>query len=67
MTTELFIIRHWDGFDGTWMDVSPAMTFTQAHEVWEGLTNGGTRNTQYNDIDYYQIFPADTQMLWRAK
>lgn len=27
----------------------------------------GTKHTQYSHIDYYEIFPADTRMLYSSE
>lgn len=66
MTEELFVVRLWDGFDYCWMDVSEPVLKEEAQKVLNEKTENGTKNTCYSDIDYYAIFPADTQMLFRA-
>jgi hypothetical protein len=62
--TGLYIVRHYDGFDRDWMDVSEPVDEQRAREIWMESTDGGTRNTSYNDIDYYAIFPSDTRMVY---
>jgi len=61
---ELFIVRLYDGFDNQWIDVSEPLTKAEAQKVWDKKTGNGSKNTSYNDIDYYRIFPADTKMLF---
>lgn len=60
----LFIVRLWDGMDGTWMDVSDAVSAEEANAIWNEKTSQGTKHARYQDIDYYRIFPAETVMLW---
>ena len=60
-----FIVRHWDGMDGVWTDVSDgSLDADGALALWEGHTAVGTRNIDFRQIDYYRIFPADSVMLW---
>ena len=63
----LFIVRLYDGFDNEWIDVSEAVSQKEAEKIWNGKTNNGTKNYCYGDIDYYAIFPSNTQMLFRPK
>jgi hypothetical protein len=65
--TKLFIVRHYDGFDNDWMDVSKPVSKEKADKIWLEKTCNGTRNTKYADIDYYRIFPADTVMVFSQK
>lgn len=60
---EQFIVRLWDMFDG-WIDVKGPCSKEEAEEFWNEKTDNGTHNTQYNDGDYWKIFPADTQMYF---
>lgn len=60
----LWVVRHWDGMDGSWMDVSKAVMPEAALRVWFEKTEGGNKATSFNDIDYYRIFPASTSMKW---
>lgn len=62
---EQFIVRHYDGMDNVWMDVSTAVSKEEADRIWNERTKGGTQNTKFGDIDYYRIFPAETVMLFR--
>lgn len=63
MTKEpLFIVRLWDGFDGEWMDVSDPLPRKEADDLcWE---KNGRRHRNYNDIDYYSVFPSGTTMTF---
>lgn len=63
----LFVVRLYDGFDHEWMDVSPPLSWDEAQAVWREKTEGGTKSTNYNDIDYYRVFPADTVMACSAE
>ncbi len=67
---QLYVVRLWDGFDGEWMDVSGPLSKDDA-ETLAGDKNAarigsgaGNRNGNYNEIDYYKAFPADTKMLF---
>ncbi len=62
-----YIVRLYDGFDNKWMDVSKAVTYTEAKKIWDERTKNGTEKTKFDDIDYYKIFPADTTMLYRDR
>lgn len=64
--SELFIVRLWDGFDGIWCDCTEAVSKEEADRVWNDRTANGTKNTKFDDIDYYAIFPADTKMQYRS-
>ena len=59
-----YVVRLYDGFDGYWMDVSKPMTREEAKGILSERTKNGTKNTCYDDIDYYSIFPADTRMIY---
>lgn len=61
---QLYIVRLYDGFDNAWMDISPAVPKAEADRIWNEHTKNGTKNTEYEDIDYYRIFPADTRMIF---
>ena len=61
---KLFIVRLYDGFDHMWMDVSKPVSYKKAEKILNEKTEGGTKNTCYDDIDYYRMFPADTVMLY---
>lgn len=60
---KLYIVRLWDRFDG-WVDVSDPLPHDKAKELWKEQTKNGTKNTKYEDGDYYAIFPSDTKMIW---
>lgn len=64
---KLFIVRLYDGFDNEWMDVSSPLTKEEADKVWADKTCNGTKNTRYEHIDYYRVFPADTKMLYSTE
>lgn len=59
-----FIVRQWDGVDGTWTDCTAPVDAAEALRVWEEHTDGGTKNTSFDAIDYYRIFPADISMVY---
>lgn len=63
----LYIVRVYDGFDYCWTDITGPVSKSEADRVWNEHTEGGTKWTHYNDIDYYKIFPADTRMLFDEK
>lgn len=58
------MLRLWDGMDGAWIDVASDLTLAEALDLWCKYTHDGTKNTDYDDIDYYRIFPANTKMLY---
>ena len=64
---ELFIVRLYDGFDNIWIDVSEPVSRTEAEEIWNKETKNGTKNTKFEDLDYYSIFPADTVMMYSTE
>ena len=59
----LYVVRLYDGFDSLWIDVSKPMRYADAQAIWNAKTNNGTQKTSYSDIDYFAIFPADTEMV----
>ena len=61
-TEQLFVVRLWDMFDG-WMDISEPLSKEDADKLWNEKTDNGTKNTKYEDGDYYRVFPSDTKML----
>lgn len=61
---ETFIVRQWDGMDGCWTDCTGEVSRDEALRVWAKYTADGTRNIKYAEIDYYQIFPGGTRMVW---
>lgn len=60
---DLFTVRLYDGFDNIWIDVLKGANLETALKMWLSQTENGTKNTNYNHIDYYAIFPANTRML----
>lgn len=61
---KLYIVRLYDGFDGLWVNVSEPVSKGEADKILNKKTDNGTKNTSYDDIDYYKIFPADTKMVF---
>lgn len=61
---QLYVVRLYDGMDMMWMDVSEAVSRERAEKIWNGKTNGGTKKTCYDEIDYFEIFPADTRIVY---
>ena len=59
-----YIVRLYDGMDNQWIDVSGTVSKEEADRIWNERTKDGTRNTGFDDIDYYKVFPADTKMLY---
>ena len=59
-----FIVRLYDGFDNEWIDVTNPVNYSYAKRIWNKKTKKGTEKTNFNDIDYYEIFPADTIMCF---
>lgn len=55
---EKFIVRLYDGFDDQWIDISKPVNKDTASKIWNEKTENGTKNTNYDDIDYYKIFPT---------
>lgn len=67
---DLFIVRLYDGMDNCWMDVSAPLPRAEADKLCgdknEQRSPTSSREGSYDDIDYYKVFPADTQMLFRG-
>lgn len=59
-----FTVRVFDGMDGVWCDVARQLTLDMALREWCTHTENGTKHTKYSDIDYYDIFDANTKMLY---
>ena len=66
-TEKLYVVRLYDGFDNLWMDVSKPLPKDEAHKILMEKTKDGTKNTKFDDIDYYAIFPADTTMMFSSE
>lgn len=60
---DLWILRGFDMFDG-WYDITKPISRAKAEEELNRRTKDGTKNTCFNDGDYYKIFPADTKMIY---
>ena len=68
MSDKLFVVRLYDGFDNEWFDVTDKpVTRLEATKILAEKTNNGTEKTSFDDIDYYDIFPADTTMKYSKK
>ena len=61
---KLFVVRLYDGFDNQWMDITKPLPKAEAQKIWDEKTKNGTEKTNYGDIDYYNIYPADTRMTY---
>src|SRR5271169_1111893 len=59
-----FIVRLYDGMDNQWIDVSDSLPYDEANKIWLDKTANGTRQISFDEIDYYNIFPADTEMVF---
>lgn len=64
--SDKFVVRFYDGFGHEWMDVFGPVPKEEADRIWDEKTLNGTIFTQFNDIDYYRVFNADTLMIYRA-
>jgi hypothetical protein len=60
----LYTMRVYDGFDNHWVDCLTGVSLEEAQAYWNEKTKRGTEKTDFNDIDYYDIFPAETRMLY---
>jgi hypothetical protein len=58
----LFTVRLYDMMDG-WIDVLSKVSEEVAMDHWLSKTDYGKARTKYSDGDYYDIFPADTNMI----
>ena len=61
---KLYTVRHYDGFDNNWIDILAKVSYEEARRRWEEETEGGTKLTRFDDIDYYDIFDAGTKMIF---
>ena len=64
MADQLYVVRMYDGFDYYWFDVTEPMSKEEAEAEWNKRTCNGTVKANYNHVDYYAVFPADTKMLY---
>lgn len=63
-----YVVRLYDGFEGRWMDISSKnLSLPEAAKLWDEKTNGGKNHTKYEDLDYYDVFPSDTTMLYSSE
>lgn len=62
-----FVVRLYDGMDNVWMDVSKPVSKEEADRIWNQKTDNGTKKTKFDDIDYFNVFPADTNMVFRDR
>ena len=62
-----YVVRCFDYFDG-WFDVTGPVSREGADRELSARTQGGTEHTHYTQGGhYYQIFPANTSMVYRAE
>jgi len=57
-----FVVRLWDGMDGTWTDCTAPMTLFDALHEWLARTSFGTEKISFQEIDYYRVFPSSVRM-----
>lgn len=64
----LYMLRMHDRYDREWIDCIGAIGKPWADVIaaWNKETANGTRNTRYEHDTYYDIFPADTRMIYEA-
>ncbi len=61
---ELYIVRLYDGFDNIWIDLCKPVLRKEAEKIWNKKTSNGTKNTTFDDIDYFKVFSADSKMFF---
>jgi hypothetical protein len=61
-----WVLRHYDGFDNEWCDITQPLEATEAIRQYLEKTLKGTKWVGFNEIDYYRLFPADTKMVYSA-
>lgn len=63
-----YVVRCWDYYDG-WYNITGELSAEEAKIHWNKLTSNGTKNFSSKDYHtfYYDIFPADTEMLWSSE
>lgn len=59
-----YIVRQYDQLDNEWIDIIGPVTLVEAATKWDNLTNSGTQNTRYEDGLYFDVFPANTTMVF---
>jgi hypothetical protein len=63
-----YVVRLYDGFDNEWMDVHGPCSREEADQVCGDRNEArigsahGKRTGNYDDIDYYGVFQANTRM-----
>lgn len=58
-----YVVRLFDMFDG-WIDVSGAISKEEAEIIWNQKTKCGTKKINFSEGSYYDIFPANTRMVF---
>lgn len=66
MAEELWQVRVWDCMDGTWVDVGqPVYRFAAEGDAESlNLEKHGKPDAGYDDGDYYEAFPAESELHW---
>lgn len=59
-----YTLRFYDSFDNYWFDIKRDISYQEARSLWLRETQGGKLYTEYRDGAYYDIFPADTRMVY---
>lgn len=65
-STGFYIVRFYDVCDG-WIDLTGSLPHEEAQKLWLEYTKNGTEHTCYDHMEYYRIFPDNTQMLQSAE
>jgi hypothetical protein len=60
----MYVVRLYDGMDNQWIDVSGPLPYDEANKIWQEKTDNGTKRISFDEIDYYKVFPADTEMVF---
>lgn len=55
-----FVVRLYDGMDNRWVDMTEPVALEEAQRVYNMETDFGRHHARFQDIDYYRIFPANT-------
>lgn len=56
----LMVVRLWDGIGCRWVNFTDPLPPTQAWEIYNKQTDGGTKNcNRWDHIDYYEVVPAE--------
>ena len=58
-----WVVRLWDLHDG-WVDVTGPRSRESAEAEYNRLTVNGTQRSKPEHGDYYDIFPANTSMIY---